>query len=365
MAGICFYEEGVQTFLGDGKCGFIDKTGKLVIEPKYKKIGYFSEGLAAVSEDSTFTTLGKYGYIDKTGKLVIEPKYSSNGAFSEGLVAVAEQVGKNPDDTPVVKYGYIDKTGKYVIEQDYKLLSSFGDGHAIVAKAFGINQYIIIDKTGKDIKTIQTGSAGNTDYSYQTTFKNSSYEEYAVKDKMPSFNEGLMMTYSRGKSQPTGFTNTKGELEIDLDPRLIGQIRPFSEGFAPVGFEVLKKEELTAIMGSEVMKDFYDWTYIDRKGVMKVKLDDPFQNARPFAEGMAAVIPRTSDRRWAFINTEFKLAIPACFEKVNDFRGGLASVFVVQYANEKKGCEQYFQGTGVGSRDAYIDKTGNVVKPQW
>ena len=45
----------------------------------------FSEGFAQVRKDF------KYGYIDKSGKLVIEiePQYNEVGYFSEGLARVA------------------------------------------------------------------------------------------------------------------------------------------------------------------------------------------------------------------------------------------------------------------------------------
>ncbi|MFH5163641.1 WG repeat-containing protein [Campylobacter coli] len=51
------------------KYGFIDKSGKIVIEPKFDGVGNFSEGLAKVKLN------GKYGFIDKSGKIVIEPKF--------------------------------------------------------------------------------------------------------------------------------------------------------------------------------------------------------------------------------------------------------------------------------------------------
>ncbi len=84
----------------NGEWGYIDKTGKIVIEPKFDTAGGFFEGLALVEIDD------KHGYIDKTGKIVIEPKFDFSWGFSEGLARV------EIDD----KRGYIDKTGKYVWE---------------------------------------------------------------------------------------------------------------------------------------------------------------------------------------------------------------------------------------------------------
>ncbi|HEE9620303.1 TPA: WG repeat-containing protein, partial [Campylobacter coli] len=51
------------------KYGFMDKNGKIVIEPKFDSISSFREGLAKVGLN------GKYGLIDKSGKIVIEPKF--------------------------------------------------------------------------------------------------------------------------------------------------------------------------------------------------------------------------------------------------------------------------------------------------
>lgn len=49
----------------DGKYGYIDSTGKFVIEPRFNWAGEFSEGLARVGIG------GKGGVIDRTGKVVV------------------------------------------------------------------------------------------------------------------------------------------------------------------------------------------------------------------------------------------------------------------------------------------------------
>ena len=124
------------------KYGFIDKSGKVVIEPQFDHARDFSEGFAQVIkggkwvfEDEMNKMVikdGKSGSIDKSGKVVIEPSYQKKGKsrqfnriypFSEGLA----QVEKND------KYGFIDKSGKVVIEPQFDGAGNFSEGFARVA----------------------------------------------------------------------------------------------------------------------------------------------------------------------------------------------------------------------------------------
>jgi hypothetical protein len=62
-------EESVALFpiaVGD-KWGYIDKTGTMVIQPRFDEIASFSAGLALVCLDDADDT---WAYIDKTGKVV-------------------------------------------------------------------------------------------------------------------------------------------------------------------------------------------------------------------------------------------------------------------------------------------------------
>ena len=118
-----------------GKWGYIDKTGKFVIEPRFDGAEDFSEGLAPVK-------LGdKWGYIDKTGKLVIKRQFDYTGAFSEGL-ALVEVV----DKTVGPEFGYIGKTGKYAINQQFGDAFGFSGGLAWVRID---DKRGYIDNTGK------------------------------------------------------------------------------------------------------------------------------------------------------------------------------------------------------------------------
>ena len=77
-------EKTEQRFLirQNGKTGFIDGCGRVVIEPIYDSALEFSEGLARVEKDK------KYGYIDKSGKVVIDFYLDFAWFFYEGLAPV-------------------------------------------------------------------------------------------------------------------------------------------------------------------------------------------------------------------------------------------------------------------------------------
>lgn len=66
----------------DGKWGFMDKEGKIMIEPQYEDARSFCNGYAAVKQN------GKWGFINKEGTVIIEPQFSETMDFSDGSVFV-------------------------------------------------------------------------------------------------------------------------------------------------------------------------------------------------------------------------------------------------------------------------------------
>lgn len=81
------------------KYGYLDAKCNIVISPKFKNCESFSEGLALVQNDE-----GLWGFIDKTGKYVIEPLFTFKPtSFYDGYARVQD---KSYQDH------YIDKTGK-------------------------------------------------------------------------------------------------------------------------------------------------------------------------------------------------------------------------------------------------------------
>lgn len=108
-------------FVYDGKVGYIDHSGKLVIAMIYDEFtncdveGSFSGNYAKVLKEE------KFGVIDRNGKVIVPLQYTGLGAV--GSYMAFEKNGK---------WGFIDLANKIVIPPTYERAESFVDGTAIV-----------------------------------------------------------------------------------------------------------------------------------------------------------------------------------------------------------------------------------------
>jgi hypothetical protein len=286
----------------DGKWGYIDTTGKVVIKPQFYWAEEFSEGLAAFENDD-----GLYGYIDETGKVVIEPILERWSPFSEGLAAAAI---KN------MEWGYIDKTGKWVIKPQFFYAHPFKDGFAAVDVA--------VEKDGVILMGEKTSTM--IDRTGQIMFKPVPYVLNARVSNEVAFFQHVSKSPVGGVS-PSLLIDRRGKVifegeDIELDG--------FSEGLAPV-------------------KKGGKWGYVDTTG--KFVIQPRFNYAKSFSEGLAAV--NIGEGKWGYIDRSGKFVIPAKFgidELGSDghlFSEGLALVYS-------------------GEDPVFIDKQGNtVLKPNF
>jgi hypothetical protein len=139
--------------------GFVDPSGRFVIEPRFDGASGFSEGLAPVQVS------GKWGYADKTGKIVIAPQFEEAGGFSEGL-ALAEGGGFSGawllhEGQAFAKRGYIDRQGRWVFDQRvrrYLYESPFSEGVTPIQDSGDRSGYV--DKAGRIVVKPQFTFAG-------------------------------------------------------------------------------------------------------------------------------------------------------------------------------------------------------------
>ena len=82
-----FYAEGYAAVKNNGKWGYIDVNGNVMIEFKFDDALSFSKHLAAVKQD------GLWGYISLAGHIVIEPSFIEARSFSDGCAPVLTERG--------------------------------------------------------------------------------------------------------------------------------------------------------------------------------------------------------------------------------------------------------------------------------
>ncbi|MCC6538584.1 MAG: WG repeat-containing protein [Bryobacterales bacterium] len=332
-------------FVRKGKAGYIDATGKVVIEPSLnvgsnwlqafyggmldlggrsgpfldasglrheyrgvEVIPYFSEGLAAAREHSG----GTWGYIDRTGRFVIRPQFPGPMAiFSEGLARV-EFDGK---------VGYINRTGRFVIPRQYAGARDFDSGLA---------------------RVVVGGPCTATDYQH--------------------FDPCM-----RGASRDLPYTR---------DPSSDGYLR------GPCRWRFIDKQGHQAVPGDwEAAFAFRDglaavkvgprWGFIDRQGVLAIPAT--FDSVESFSSGLALV---TQGKRKGFIDRRgaWKIELPGVKSSFSD---GLVLVETKEgytYLDPQGGfpiretflrASRFFHGLAhvrpwTGGY-AYIDKTGRRV----
>ncbi len=161
---------GLQPFRNNGKMGYVNKSGKLVIPCIWASASFFDDGLAYVKDDN-----GKYGFINVDGELVIPCAWEYAYRFCNGFARVKDDRGYgfvNTDGnlvSPCIwedaedfydgmacvkdnngRYGFINMEGLLVVPCKWRFAYSFKNGLAHVLDDSGNHLYI--DKTGIIVK---------------------------------------------------------------------------------------------------------------------------------------------------------------------------------------------------------------------
>lgn len=325
------FSEGLADFglrTGEGLSqfgfGYFDTQGKISIEPKYREISRFSEGLAAIKVKEKM----KWGFINKSGEVIIDAQFDSALPFSEGLASVRCR-SDHPDRACRDKCGYIDKSGNWVIKPQFGIASSFSEGLARVAtgEEWRPGMYGYINKEGVFVIP-------------PTKYKSSS-----------DFCEGLAMVqvhFPPVEECPPGRRCGDGVDKvgyIDKTGKMV--IAPQFDGVYDVIYTASDVSEPFKYYSSDKERDFSEglaairmedrlWGYADKQGRIVIK--PQFVYAGQFKEGLAAVAIRKSNKRiYGFINQGGQFIIQPRYDDVHEFKHGLAAVFFTNsYGDMKK-----------------------------
>lgn len=218
------FNEGLAPVTKNGKSGFIDTTGAIVIPLQYDYTWHFSKSLLAVDIEDMM------GLINKFGQVVIPLEYDNIGMF-EASLAPAKKDGL---------WGFIDTENKNVIPFKYDKVEPFINNIALVTKNAQVG---LVDKLGKEIVPVQFNDLKFLDLTYinfldediegSTTFKleDEQGNTLAIVDNKTNFSEDSLW-YFEGDITSVRQDAQLGYLDNDIAiiPRNQDAIKPFNKG---------------------------------------------------------------------------------------------------------------------------------------
>ena len=200
----------IVIFSQDEKMGLKHLNGKIVVPCKYDIVQNFSEGMAAVCEETL------WGYVDSLGNNIIPCLYRSINYYDNGVMDDWGEYG-SPDEANdfheglvlVMRNrmaGFFNKQGKTVIPFVYKRAKDFSEGFAAVKTT---QKWGFVDKEGNNVIPCRY-------------------------DTVASFKEGLAAAVKNGKC---GYVNANGQEIVPFifdKPEDYEPLNDFHEGLAIV-----------------------------------------------------------------------------------------------------------------------------------
>lgn len=362
----------------NGLYGYIDSVGNRIIEPEFLWVSTFHNGLAMAVVDTIYRVVpdsmayevgerdtiinvyrmyAKYGYIDRSGKLVIEPKFVSYVNMNEiGDVtndmddcsnALYRHSFRNGRamfcDTTTWRDGYIDTNGNVAIQPKYYYSEPFSDGVAVVRDAIADPIYtngVCINPSKLRCAYIDTLGNNVTEFKYETLTRclsNRGIGTYKVIHKK-SIELGDTTVQIEEFSEPRFLVNNYGDeiKELDFVFKYYGYSRE--------GITVALNDFLWKVRGD---KEFF---YFDKggnrieplKGVSEYQLDSlsrckdiiqilpdnaVISETTYFNEGFAGISP--DGKHWFIIDKYLLIhgyGDESIFDGFRVFNNGLAAV---------------------------------------
>lgn len=337
------YKDGFAAVEIDGDWGAIDKTGRLIVEPRFDWIEDFNDGYALAGKYTKTLRPGSksYSYVNlrgliekKSGEAILEPIYNEVLWRGNGLLAVAKDE----------KYGLMDLEGNALGEARFQHVSEYADGLAQVSVPHGSGDYRFgfIDFAGKlVIPTVYEGVFAKFESGLAIVGKSGKWGAIDKKgkivipfqyDKMSSsFVSGYAAVAKKGK---WGVVDTKGKQVIPLK---YDEVEVFPQGMMEYG--VMRKPIAKGTMQKRQIVDQNgnyhdaDWGVIDIR-TKKVIVPPQYQNVEVQANGLTVV--KKADK-YGIVDRTGKPVVPAKYGRINGPYGMPGKQAYVVHSGEQLG----------------------------
>jgi len=292
---------------------YIDKEGKIVINPQFSSATVFRGGIALVR---TTGDKALWGFINEDGKYTIQPSFKEATVFSEDLAWVVSENGAptainskgevkitlqdaetvkifqeglaafSVTEDSKVKWGFVDKDGKVAISPQFAATGNFSGGKCAVQNEEG--EWGFIDSEGKIAISYQFDEANkfvNGQAAVEFDGKAGAIDEagkYVINPQFDGITEdGDLYLVEQGEK--FGWATREGQIVINPQ---------FATAFTFNGGDI------APVQVGET------WGYVDKEG--KIVINPQFKVALPFISGVAAVL---SGEKVGFIDSEGKYLI--------------------------------------------------------
>ena len=330
----------------DGKYGFIDVQGRLVIAPQFKYAGDFTDdGLALIDREPADPGRSGVGYVDGIGRVVFRTKFLA-GDFHSGRAAFYDIPYGRPFRK--IRIGYLDREGRVAIPPTYSDGREFERGVALVGKptllskycefvtgeSEGHCEYTYIDRSGKQLGDDGFNADGFIARDTLLPVKNSrKYGYVGLTGEFviaPQYDDAKPFSDGRGAVK-------RGELYgfIDIEGRLVIEHRyfftqHFSEGLACVGLPDAPAAKRFGVIDA-------DGNWI---------IPPTFYHIDSFSDGLAVIQVDDAHGKYGYIDRSGRNVIEPSFDRAYRFENGLAKVEVID---------------AVGCKVGYINPRGEYV----
>ncbi len=309
----------------DGKWGFIDSTGKFVIEPKFDSIDSFNRiyNLARVEIN------GKYGYINREGEVVIDIVWTTakmaTDKYKQVVLGFCVSDGENSkwlntdgglicetaydDIAPFTekyiivkendKYGIIDVNGNLIHETVYDYLEPISDRYVLAQKG---GKHGMIDTDGNVIVNIIYSDFSNNSVDECIEFSLAADNMFNREICLVDFNEEAKVSY------PQVYTSHYRFCDIGEDD---------------------------VLLGSDVVMAFRTNVYNRRGELLFNKRDDVYYVNSCAAHDMAGncsgiIILDPQTKKYGVMNSDGQIVVKTVYDSLNPTNSNICRIVAVK-----------------------------------
>ena len=326
------FSAGTAVVMTDDQAGFINKEGKVILPLFYEEANPFYKGLAIVKMN------GKYGLVHKTGRQVLPFEFediSWNNKQDEIIVALKlgvyyfyslsgkilfegkfEKAGDfNSGKAYIIKdgkYGFIDSKGKPTIPAVYDWAENFSASSAaapVIARVKQNDKFGLIDTSGKLLLPCEYTSIDEFSEGMAVIVKE---KKFGFADESGKIVIPIKFDYSPEISAAKGFQNGMAKAEQNKKRGLIDRTGKF---IVPCEFDDIRaySHELCAVKKGK-------WGYIDKNKKQKIscQFDYAWDFAPSIPSGSGGLARVKIKGKTGFINTKGELIMLPAYDEATD-----------------------------------------------